>query len=259
MDYHLEKDIRLNTESENEVLYSWYLQECDKDGKTIGPKQVPWAWDLIFTASELRYSTSIKLEDQNSDEESEGLKDSELITATLHSGYCSDGETLDQEVNYSMFGTDRKLNDFTLRIYKLDDDESDEGCQVYGVVSYTAEIDFYYETEDDVIEINLMLKPKRFNTIAELIKAKALDIVTLRLGYVDGFYSEWSPSIRTDSIKILAKGDEQKVIRGDDNDISPPRLGEVMEFHLSITQRCKLNPKQDLKDIEPAHKLKFSS
>ncbi len=34
MDYHLEREIRLSEESDYKSLYSWSLQEYDKEGKS---------------------------------------------------------------------------------------------------------------------------------------------------------------------------------------------------------------------------------
>ena len=100
----------------------------------------------------------------------------------------------------------------------------------------------------------MWLSPQRFNNLAEIIKTQTVDIVQVRLERVSGFYSEWSPSISTSSVKILTGYDDHKVICADDCDITPPRLGQVGEFNLSMVKRCKLNPKQDFRSIN-IHKL----
>ena len=99
------------------------------------------------------------------------------------------------------------------------------------------------------MELYLWLTPKRFNNLVEVIKAQRADIVRVRLGMVSGFYSEWSPSISTNYIKILAPEEDQKIIRPDNCKIAPQRLGEVGKFNLSIIQRNRINPKQDLRSI----------
>ena len=117
-------------------------------------------------------------------------------------------------------------------------------------MSYTTEIDFRDETTDDVVEIYLSLAPNRFNRLVELIKDRRADIVQIRLGRVSGFYSEWSPSISTKNIKILTALEDMKIIFPNNCEITPPRLGDVGEFNISITQRNILNPKQDLRQID---------
>ena len=263
MDHHLDREIRLINESEYKSLYSWSLQEFDNDGKEIGTKQIPWYWNLSFTASELSYHQTIETEDtfdfdeddfRNGDEKAHKRKDSkvnysEMIIGALHSGWCNDGEYLEDDTSYSMFGTGRNLIKFTLRIIKMEEDAA-ERCILTGGVSFDYEVDFRDETQDDYMEVYLQLTTERFDLILEAIKNKAPDVVRLRLGRVSGFYSEWSPGISTSHVKILVRGDDQKLIMPDGCDIKPPRLGDVGEFSFSITQRHKLNPKIDLQSLD---------
>jgi hypothetical protein len=148
-----------------------------------------------------------------------------------------------------MLGTDRKIKQFGLRISKAAKD-NDEKCHIWGCVSYTAEIDFRDETVDDTVEIYLNLIPKQFDQIAEQLKFRQIDTFQVRLGGVSGFYSEWSPSISTRNIKILAASDDQEVQTPEGCKIEPPRLGNVREFSLTVTERHKLDPKQDLRPID---------
>ena len=253
MDYHLEREIRLSEESEYKSLYSWSLQEFDDDGTEIGTNQVPWQWSLSFTASELRILESIHIEESDDSEdeveENNPIEESQTIMAILHPGICNDGQWLQDVTSFPMFGTDRRIRDFVLGIYKLDEGNANERCKLWGCVSYTSEIDFGNETTDDTVEISIWLSPQRFISLAEMIKTQRADVIQVRLGRVSGFYSEWSPSISTSSVKILAAADDQEVVSPKDSDITPPRLGEVGEFDLTIIQRSKLNPKQDLRGI----------
>jgi len=249
VDYHLEREIRLSEESQYKNLYSWSLQEFDADGSKVGSDQVPWDWSLYFTASELRLISSIKFErpyKSDDEEENNVIEESEIISAILHPGMCGDGQSLQDDVSYSMFGTDRRIKDFRMCIEKKIDNES---CTLWGCVSYTTEIDFNYETTDDTVQIYICLSPERFNSLAEIIKMQRADVVQVRLDKVSGLYSEWSPSISTNRVKVLARADDQKIVFPEGCDITPPKLGEVGEFSLSITQRNKVNPKQDLRSI----------
>lgn len=61
MDYHLENEVLLSEKSKYKSLYSWSLQEFNKEGRQIGADQIPWEWSLYFTASELRHDHSINI------------------------------------------------------------------------------------------------------------------------------------------------------------------------------------------------------
>ncbi|MEO8629682.1 MAG: hypothetical protein ABI612_16520 [Betaproteobacteria bacterium] len=62
MEYHIEREIRLSEKSDYASLYSWFLEEFTKDGKSAGRKLIPWAWNFYFTATEISYRKNIKLE-----------------------------------------------------------------------------------------------------------------------------------------------------------------------------------------------------
>jgi hypothetical protein len=254
MDYHLEKVIRLNDKTEHESLYSWCLQEFDGNGQQTGHDLIPWEWGFHFTASELRLNQSIAfgelslLGDEEPEEEQQ-FEESEIITATLHPGICNDGKWLEDDPRFSMFGTDREIKEFTIRIYKIDKDDSKEHCSIYGGVSYTSEIDFRDETSPDFIEIHLGLSEERFSKLSEIISKNGVDLVRVGISRVSGFYSDWSPSISTNSVKVLTRGSEHEVIKPDGCNIDPPRLGKVGKFDLTLVSRCKLDPKQNLTTI----------
>ncbi|EPJ43199.1 MAG: hypothetical protein OFPII_43270 [Osedax symbiont Rs1] len=152
-----------------------------------------------------------------------------------------------------MFGTGRTINDIVLKIFKIEGDSKKEDgfCSLWGGVSYTFDNDFTEETTDDILMIHLWLSPDKFNNLAETIKTKKVDSFELDLSKVSGFYSEWSPSISTNNIKVLtADKTTQKISIPPKCKIIPPRLKGVNEFNISIIQRNKLNPKQDLRGID---------
>ena len=144
MDYHLERKIRLCEDSENKSLYPWSLQEFNKKGEKVGNDQIPWRWSLYFTASELNHSRSIdfdKSNDSEGEEDNKPVEESEIISAILHPGRCNDGKWLENDTSYSMLGTDRRVKEFGLQIYKLEEGDDNERCNLWGCVSYTAETD----------------------------------------------------------------------------------------------------------------------
>ncbi|MCZ6802792.1 MAG: hypothetical protein O7D86_02355 [Proteobacteria bacterium] len=66
---------------------------------------------------------------------------------------------------------------------------------------------------------------------------------------MSGFYSDRLPSVKTDSVKVLASDSEQEISRPEGCEIDPPELGDVRKFDLTVMTRCKLNPKQNFKTL----------
>jgi hypothetical protein len=61
----------------------------------------------------------------------------------------------------------------------------------------------------------------------------------LSVGSVDGFYSEWSPSISTRKVKVLTKGSKQEITLPPGHQFEPPRLGHVGEAELYLNRRLE--------------------
>lgn len=249
MECHLDHRIRLSQESKYKNLYSWSLQEVSENGEQIGLDQVPWQWSLYFSASELRYTKEVSIQRESAPEDilrnSEGVSSAESISAVLHSGRPSADGIFEREAFYSMFGTNRQIKDFSLVIRPLEEVDSRDACAVWGCISYTSEIDFRTETEDDILQIYVGVSSERFNELRELVNHVRPDVFVIRLGRVAGFYSEWSPSVSTNRIKVLTGGSEHKVEVPDGCEVDPPRLGEVGEFALTATSRNSLKLKRD--------------
>jgi len=254
MPSNLEYEIHLIEEIEYKDLYPWSLRELDKNGKENFSPQVPWNWSCVFTASDLHHSRSIDSGREEYEKENKStIEEIEEIKGNLHSGYCRDGKNMDNITSYSMFGTDRTIEKFDLSISKLDDDDFNERCSVLGFLTYDYEdARLQNVTQSDFLSVNIYLSPKRFNELADLIKTQRADIVMLTLRGVPGFYSEWSPTVLADRIKVLlpAHNREKKVIRPDGCDIDLPTLGKFVNFELNITQRSTQNLKQDFTAID---------
>lgn len=248
----LDKKIRLNNITKHKSLYTWCLQETDESGEQVGRDLIPWAWSFNFTASELRLVQEFNFGERSSfdtddsgGEEQPRFQDSETITGNLHPGLCTDGINLEDEPSFSMFGTDRRIAEFRLRITAVGVGVGEkEYCHVNGFVSFTFEIDFQDITHPDTVEIALGLSQERFDKLAGEISRKSVDVVRVRVSKVSGFYSEWSPSISTRNVKVLTRDDDQKVDIPEDCEIKLPKLGEVGEFGLTLVTRSMLNPKQ---------------
>jgi hypothetical protein len=249
MEYHFDHRIRLNQESEYKNLYSWSLRELSETGEQLGSDQVPWHWSLYFSAGELRYNKELSLERQGDPEDilpsQEGVSSSESISAVLHSGVTNADGYFEQETVFSMFGTERQIKEFSLIIRPLEEGGSEQTCRIWGCVSYTSEIDFRTETEDDILQISVEVSLGRFKELRDLVNHVRPNILFIRLGRVSGFYSEWSPSVSTNRIKVLTRGSEHNVELPDECEVDPPRLGTVGEFVLTVARRNALELKRE--------------
>lgn len=249
MEYHFDHRIRLSQESEYKNLYSWSLQELSETGEQLGSDQVPWQWSLYFSASGLRYNKELSIERQGDPEDilpsQEGVSNTESISAVLHSGVTNADGYFEREAVFSMLGTKRQIKEFSLVIRPLEKEDSEEACGIWGCVSYTSETDFRTETEDDILQISVGVSSERFKDLRDLVNHVRPDVFFIRLGRVSGFYSEWSPSVSTNRIKVLTRGSEHNVELPDGCEVDPPRLGEVGEFVLTAVRRNALELKRE--------------
>lgn len=247
MDYRIEKKIKFNDETKHKSLYEWCLNEIGDDGK-VGDDLSPWHWSFSFTASDLRVIRRVeigKIYDQ--DERRRGTTETITIAGDLFSGSCLDGENLVDITNFSMFGTDRVIKKFDLNIYEADDGE-DENCSLWGSPSYEIEIDFSHDITDDDVVVNLHLNTKRFSDFVRLIESKQVDYAFVRLSEISGFYSEWSPSIRTSEVKVLTSSHDIEGLEG--KEIEPPKLGSVNEFVISLYSINNLKAKFNREPVD---------
>jgi hypothetical protein len=182
-----------------------------------------------------RFSTS---------EDTPEIETDQVIRMTLQPGTWRNGKLL-KNVTFSMFGTKRTIRHFTLEISPLADPEKEERCAALGSVSNTYEIDFRKETSDDCLWFYLYVKPETFARYVALIDQGAIDTVFFSIGSVDGFYSDWSPSISTNRVKVLLTGEEHKI------DLPPSfqgelrRLGRVRDARLQLHRALKLEKDTD--------------
>ena len=239
MEYHVDNRVVLSTEREHKSLYSWSIKEFDEKGKQIGGDQISWEWGLNFEVVELtsNYGVQIKAGDDVSDEEDSRTQTVE-ITEVLH-GKLRPSVEMRRAGAYSLFGTQCRIEHFGLFIYKVAGDR-EQYCRLWGSPSYTSEWDFENVTEPDSVQIYVYLPPAKFDQLMTLVKLPVATRVVVRLSGVSGFYSEWSPSIRTDRIKILANSKDQRLQNPEQLAFDPPALGYVREFEISFRQDLPL-------------------
>lgn len=258
MEHHTDRRVILSTDSEYKSLYSWSLQELDAEGQKIGLDQIPWAWTLYFTATELALSDTLTIEPdyRGEDGTQSNVRDRQNIRAKLAPGDPWD-RSRSRYPTFSMLGTDRTISNFQLFIERLEGDEDKERSTVWGSVSYTFDLDFQDETSGDEIIFQLYVRPETFARYAAKVSAGEVDEAVLQISHVDGFYSDWSPGISTDDVKVLTSHKEHAVEVPESCDLVPPRLGKVGEVELHLRGISKLEgisrPKEDdwLEEDEP--------
>ena len=228
MEYNLDTRVVLSSEREHKNLYSWSIKEFDEKGTQVGRDHIPWNWGLRFEVIELHPSYSLQMkEGEASGEEGSGYELSE-VSEYLYGKLIPSVESRKAGI-YSMFGTTRRrIDQFGLFIYKAKEGES-ECCRLWGSASYTSEWDFQNVTEPDSVQVYVYLTSE-IDQLMNLVKVPVATEVTIRLSGVSGFYSDWSPSIRTDSIKVLANAKDQQLENPENLAFDPQRTRERMRW-----------------------------
>ena len=240
MDFHLDRGLRL-IQPKGTSLYSWAIVEVGPKGDHVGQDQIPWSWTLRFTATSCALSDGIEIKPnyQRGEEAAQAAEVThrQIIRVSLRPGHPHDDDFF-RETTFRMFGTDRVIKTFELNIHPISDPAEQESCSAWGSVSYTSEVDFRDETTEDCIIFYLFVRPETFARYAAKVSRGEVDEMLLSVGFVSGFYSEWSPSISTRDVKVLA-GSEHAVALPPGMDFDPPRLGEVGSAELYINRRLE--------------------
>ncbi|OAF13914.1 hypothetical protein [Bradyrhizobium neotropicale] len=237
MNYCVDNRVVLSTEREHKNLYEWSIKEFDAKGRQIGRDQVPWGYSLYFEVVELIPSCNLRMSTDDRDGSGTKAEVSEHIFGRLRPSIEAR-----QSGTYSMFGTQRRITDFGLFIYKSANDQDE--CRLWGSIGYETEWDFESQKQEDSIQAYIHLSPPKFEHLMGFVKFPRPTSAGLRLTGVSGFYSEWSPSIRTDHIKILANAADQQLEDPQRLGFNPPVLGRVREFDLSFQQKYPLMVKE---------------
>jgi hypothetical protein len=245
VDFHIDRKLRLHTEPKYKNLYSWAINEIDAEGRQIGDHDwIPWRWTFVFTgiSCELTDSINIRSKLQSEDETSPApieITERQAIRVQLRpDDPRNDGAYLRQPT-FSMLGTARAVKNFELEIYPGVGPNDQESCTAWGTVSYTSEVDFRDETEEDYIVFYLSVKAETFSRYAAKITSGSVSDIVFSVKSVAGFYSEWSPSISTHSVKVLTAGGEQEITLPTGTQFAPPRLGDVGGAALLINRRLE--------------------
>jgi hypothetical protein len=254
VDLHLERELRLNSESKR----GWAINEIGADGEQIGSDQIPWEWSFNFTAKSCALSDTFDIsqplnfkfkvtaadgtvtEKSSSDGKGPTIDQREIIRAQLRPGHPREDAHYWRQTTFSMFGTDRAIKDFRLEVHPLANPADQEQCSAWGCVSYTMDIDFRDETTDDCIIFHVFVKPEAFARYVTKVANGWVNELILRVGMVHGFYSEWSPSISTRTVKVLTADKDHKVTLPPNHQDEALRLGYVGEVNLYINRHLEL-------------------
>lgn len=230
MDFEFDGRTVLLAESEHASLYPWSLREAPYGGSVSEHEQIPWQWDAEFIAREVELVRSVTV----SGDDAIATVDGHSIRAKLIPAETSQ--------IYSMFGTARRITDFLLVVRELKSEADKQDCRAWGTVRHTFELDFREETMDDRLVFYLGLRPSNFTRYVQMLEPGGLTSASFRVGGVSGFYSEWSPSISADLIKVLTHSKEHVVELPQGCDIAPPRLGTVLEATLEFNRIVRVSP-----------------
>lgn len=253
MRFHINRKLRTVTEPEHRSLYKWALAEIGEAGRQVGRDQIPWAWSLFFLAIECEVVDNIEVRASQEAENTIG----QTIRAKLHPVGFRKDEGISDAPCLSMFGTDRSIRDFRLLIRPLVNSQEQERCTTWGTVSYTSEVDFVDHTEDDCLIFNLFIRKHAFDQYVEKISLGRVREIYFNVNSVDGFYSEWSPSISTRNIKVLTRGEEHDIPLPQDFRFAIPRLGEVGEATLRIHTQSDLEGTRPHRSSDPRLKVEI--
>lgn len=243
MDYLLERKIRVSTESEYKSLYKWSLFEVDDNGIKTNGDWVPFHWSLWFTAKSVEVHTRLSIEKEQQDKvdvdkSKTTASQKKFISGTFISGCMSDDIDQDNQVRYAIFGTSRVVTEFNLTIKEADEEEG-EGCALYALASYESEgATFQMEIEPDYIGFDVCVSKDRLNELINLIETKAVSNIGFYVSGVDGFYSHWTPTIVTSTIKVLSRNCD--IVNKEEVNLKIPYVGKVREFNLTFSSKAQL-------------------
>ena len=238
MKYHRDYSVKIETETEYQSLYKWCLKEFTNDDTQVGRDLIPWVYSLYFDVTDLRHNFTVS--NDNLENLNEDSQDSKTCTKNVIVARMKPSKKNDVFTSYSMVGTKRNIQEIELKIQVSEKTY----CTSWGMLKSTFDDDFHEETVEDFLTFNLYLPPKEFTEIIDMINSGISNKALFIVSGVKGFYSDWSPDITTNYIKILTRSrDEQELKLHDGADVNPPRLGEVSDFTFQLAKELNLESK----------------
>ena len=232
------KTLQITKEIEYESLYPWSIQEVDAEGNVEKDKYIPFRWTLFFDATNIAYffnTTRRKGEEE----------DSRRIRADL--SLDTNGYIFPPKISF--FGTDSNIDNIEMSISPVSEfKDAEEALYFHGIPMYKYE----NEIQSDAISIDMYLNDEKFNELKDLVIAKTISGLSIRVTGVEGLYAPWSPSIKPDEIKVLSMDNGVIEIKDDElKDLKIPRSELVSEWGLHYkTDMEFVSQKIEDEDIE---------
>lgn len=233
-------ELRLEYKSSSVESGRKVIQEFDSEGNQIGSDWFRFVGDCCFRFENAKEFVSMS---GKIDGWWEGRTDSANVPITSsEEEFRIDLKPYDEdsEIEYSIFGTTRKIDKFSLWVRH----SRDEKCEVSaGPRGWVAQ---------DYLEIELDLKVDRFRRLADAIVSEDIRDIFLQISTVPGFYSPWTMGTASSQIKIL--GDERThplpTFDQFEAGSQPLRCGRPLEYEIRWMSRSDIEKVDALSEAE---------
>ena len=233
----MERDfaVHYSTDIEHKSLYERCLRQTQEDGTQIGGDLIPWHWSLQFEAAEVFHHFDYSRDWRGLDDRDEDQKDDAANEDTIETIQAKliPVERLSFPPRYYMFGYRDAVEMISLKVIRS---SNDTYCTTFSFAKYRSEIDFHQEDVPHHLGFNLRLSEDKFDKILQLMRLNTLDRLSLSVGKVDGFYSNWSPEITSNSIHILVRSCLEDLNLKEHAD-HLPTIGKVRDFQISAREK----------------------
>jgi len=237
MKHLLDYKVKLNSKAEINSLYRWCLNEVSEDGLQISPNfdWIPFRFRLYFTTHSLKVFTSVR----QSWETEGSLQIVKTISGEFISGWLDNNNELKDVVRFSIFGTKRPLEYFSVRISEVQKPD-EEQCVLTVIPSYKREDELFREVvEKDYAGFDIHLSADKFAALVKVVEDGKVDSVSFSVKEVQGVYATWSPTIFTLDAKILT---EYNDLTNTDASFEGTTAGKASEFSFTLKITTHLLP-----------------
>lgn len=241
MGIHLDHGVRLNSSPKHRSLYPWALNEVDSLGNILSNDYIPFAWSSPFVGTSCAIRDGVNLHHPITDGEQliEARYDRSIRIALMPACYDFGGS---RPAIFSMFGTDRIIENFTLSIYPIPHEKTGSSY-AWAIVSNTYELDFESTHDDDHIGFEMHVDVDAFSRYEAAICSGLIEEIFFTAEGVSGFYTEWSPSISARRVKVLTSSQNHPVELPPSTTITLPRLGDMSGSSLMIRRQFSFTPR----------------
>lgn len=229
MNINFEKTLSFVDKPRNPGLYKDALMEIAEDGTKQIDQYIPWRWSCCFVASRVNYISNFNKTF------GELEKDKRIVIEMIP----DDSAQRFSAPNYSFFGTDRKIEKFSLAISQGKNDI----LTCFSIPSITVEgPECLDETTEDFVGFEYTVDAKSFSELCDLVLNGFISNIKFSVSGVRGFYSVWTPSVTTDRIKIWSdKGPDVSLKKEDRKRYQRfGRQNNFEDYHLSFDKTLML-------------------